>query len=107
MHTGGHRGIFAAVTFAAAAAAWLAGCETPRTASPPPPVLTLSTDLHSACYRWPAGDFTLQNHATLETSLARGESAVDFMLADTEGGTVHLAELLAEKPVLLVLGSFT
>jgi hypothetical protein len=103
MHTGTHRGIWAA----AAAAAWLAGCETPRTASPPPPVLTLSSDLHSACYRWPAGDFTLQNHATLETSLSAGEPAVDFTLADVDGATVHLAELLAEKPVLLVLGSFT
>ncbi len=39
--------------------------------------------------------------------LAVGETAVDFTLQDVHGNTVSLAGLLAEKPVVMVFGSFT
>jgi len=36
-----------------------------------------------------------------------GTTAIDFTLEDTNGNEVTLSELLAEKPVVMVLGSFT
>jgi hypothetical protein len=39
--------------------------------------------------------------------LGEGETAVDFTLSDTHGNGVTLSGLLREKPVALVLGSFT
>jgi hypothetical protein len=74
---------------------------------PPPVVPTLSTDLHVNCFRWPAGTFTRQTYAQIVTGLEPGDLAVDFTLKDVNGAPHRLADLLAEKPVLLVLGSFT
>ena len=39
--------------------------------------------------------------------LSIGETAVNFMLKDVRGTEVQLSHLLAEKPVLMVFGSFT
>ena len=39
--------------------------------------------------------------------LPQGETAVDFTLRDTEGNPFTLSELLSEKPVVMVFGSFT
>jgi len=39
--------------------------------------------------------------------IAEGETAVEFNLNDTTGNDVSLSGLLQEKPVVLVLGSFT
>ena len=39
--------------------------------------------------------------------LAEGEIAVDFTLNDVNGNSVTLSGLLAEKPVVMVFGSFT
>ena len=39
--------------------------------------------------------------------LAVGETAVNFTLKDIDGNTVSLADLLSEKPVVMVFGSFT
>ncbi|MFC2014383.1 hypothetical protein ACFLUP_00110 [Chloroflexota bacterium] len=42
-----------------------------------------------------------------ESGLAEGDTAVDFTLNDINGNMVNLSELLIEKPVLMVFGSFT
>lgn len=42
-----------------------------------------------------------------DVGLAEGETAVDFTLEDVQGNSVSLSELLAEKPVVMVFGSFT
>jgi hypothetical protein len=39
--------------------------------------------------------------------IAEGTMAVDFSLIDTKGSKVSLSGLLSEKPVVMVLGSFT
>jgi len=41
------------------------------------------------------------------TGLAEGETAVDFTLKDINGNEHRLSQLLAEKPVVIILGSFT
>jgi len=74
---------------------------------PPPATPTLSTDLHANCFRWPGGTFTRQVYAQIVNGLHPGDQAVDFTLNDVDGIPYRLADLLAEKPVLLVLGSFT
>lgn len=74
---------------------------------PPPAPPELSQDVSSNCFRWPGATFTKQNFAYVYTSMAPGERAVDFELADLEGTSYRLSELLVTKPVLLVLGSFT
>lgn len=63
--------------------------------------LLLSNALKRGCQRTGAsGGF--QN-----VGLAEGEIAVDFTLNDVNGNTVVLSGLLAEKPVVMVFGSFT
>ena len=42
-----------------------------------------------------------------ETGLAVGETAVNFTLKDTNGTEFRLSRFLAEKPVMMVFGSFT
>jgi cytochrome oxidase Cu insertion factor (SCO1/SenC/PrrC family) len=44
--------------------------------------------------------------ATDETGLAVGAEAVNFTLEDTEGNEVRISQLLAEKPVVMIFGSF-
>lgn len=39
--------------------------------------------------------------------LGLGEKAVNFILRDTYGSETRLSQLLAEKPVMMVFGSFT
>jgi hypothetical protein len=77
----------------------------PGEASGAAPVL--SADLHSNCYRWPVGQFTPRNEAALTVGLAAGDTAVDFTLRDLDDRPVALSSLLAEEPVLLILGSHT
>jgi hypothetical protein len=36
-----------------------------------------------------------------------GETAINFSLESTTGGNITLSELLVEKPVVLIFGSFT
>ncbi len=36
-----------------------------------------------------------------------GNTAIDFALKSTEGKIITLSKILAEKPVLLIFGSFT
>ena len=61
----------------------------------------LSDALKRNCQRsGPSGGF---DNAGLDV----GEMAVDFTLKDTQGNTVRLAELLSQKPVMMVFGSFT
>lgn len=42
-----------------------------------------------------------------DTGLKTGETAVDFTLKDIRGNEFKLSQLLAEKPVMMVFGSFT
>lgn len=42
-----------------------------------------------------------------ETGLAVGGTAVNFTLKDINGSEFRLSQLLAEKPVMMVFGSFT
>lgn len=62
----------------------------------------LSSDaLMKGCQRSrPSGGFE-------NVGLAVGESAIDFTLRDVDGNTFNLAQLLSEKPVVMVSGSFT
>jgi hypothetical protein len=64
---------------------------------PPPPGVApqLPTVLERNCQRGDAG-------APLE-----GELATDFTLKDTQGNEFTLSAMLAEKPVVMVFGSFT
>ena len=67
----------------------------------------LSTALISGCFDWPAQEFTPDNIADGRPTLTEGELAVDFTLEDVDGKPHTLSQLLATKPVLLVLGAFT
>jgi cytoskeletal protein RodZ len=42
-----------------------------------------------------------------ETGIAVGETAINFNLKDINGSEFQLSRLLAEKPVMMVFGSFT
>ena len=95
-------------------AAALAGCggEEPTASVPPPPPSPepgppVLAEAVSNCYHWPARPFSRGNYAPTTISLAGGDVAADFTLRDPEGVAYTLSELLAEKPVLLVLGSYT
>jgi cytochrome oxidase Cu insertion factor (SCO1/SenC/PrrC family) len=46
-------------------------------------------------------------YATDKTGLAVGSQAINFTLKDTAGNEVRLSKLLAEKPVVLIFGSFS
>ena len=69
--------------------------------------LAPASELQSNCLNWPEQDISRSNHASLMTSLAEGEPAVDFTLRDVDGRAYTLSGLLRMKPVLLVLGGFT
>ena len=60
----------------------------------------LSDDLKRDCQLTPGGNFD-------NAGLAIGETAVDFVLQDIHGSGFQLSRLLAEKPVVLIFGSFT
>lgn len=67
----------------------------------------LPARLLSRCYDWPIDPFSMTNIAPTEIRLSAGDRAVDFELADLDGQAHVLSSLLAEKPVLLVTGSYT
>ena len=45
--------------------------------------------------------------ASDKTGLAVGTKAINFTLKDTDGTEVRLSHLLAEKPVIMIFGSFS
>jgi len=51
--------------------------------------------------------FSQGNGGFNNTGLAVGETAVNLALKDTNGNEFRLSRLLAEKPVVMVFGSFT
>lgn len=59
------------------------------------------------CFGWPEREFSKRNRATRGQFLRAGDRAVDFELSDVTGRPVKLSALLAERPVLLVQGSYT
>lgn len=67
--------------------------------APAPDVLpampVLSDDLKRDCLEFSAG------------SLQVGELAIDFTLKDIHGTELTLSQLVAEKPVVMVFGSYT
>lgn len=74
-----------------------------------PPVITadnessgtvLPTELKRGCTDFATGGFD-------NAGLAIGEMAVDFTLKDMDGKEYTLSQLLGEKPVVIVFGSFT
>lgn len=77
----------------------LMGCNNPE-GDPP-------TELESNCYNWPSQEFSPTNKANLNLTFSPGDTAVDFILQDTDGQAYNLYSLLETKPVLLVFGSFT
>lgn len=88
-------------------------CTGAVTDAPPPPApaggvgLLPASELVTDCFDWPTRDFSKKSHAEIGTRLTTGDRAVDFTLQDTRGTPVRLADLLDEKPVLLVEGSLT
>ncbi len=42
-----------------------------------------------------------------KVGLVEGDTAIDFTLKDIHGNIVSLSELLSEKPVVMIFGSFT
>jgi hypothetical protein len=74
--------------------------STPLSPTPEPThetALVLSTELVSGCERQDGSD----------PNLREGDLAVDFSLMDVGGNTFVLSDLLKDKPVALIYGSFT
>jgi hypothetical protein len=68
------------------------------TMQPPTPITPLlSTDLERGC----KGRDQSKKHPQ------EGDQAIEFALRDVEGNLYVLSELLREKPVVLIFGSFT
>jgi len=77
----------------------LTACESSNTATAKPePVL--SDTLKTGC-----GNPGV--YATDATGLAVGSKAINFTLKDVNGNPVRLSSLLAEKPVVIIFGSFS
>lgn len=74
--------------------------STPNNVEPEGPVL--STALKRGCSPVEGGNVDVDN-----TGLAIGETAVNFTLKDIKGNEYTLSQLLDEKPVVMVFGSFT
>jgi hypothetical protein len=66
----------------------------------------LPDELVSNCYDWPAVEFTQQTSAQMGLYTSGG-MAIDFTLREVDGTPRTLSELLATRPVLMVLGAFT
>jgi hypothetical protein len=62
----------------------------------------LSTALKSDCQINQSSPHNLRS-----SGLEIGKIAVNFILRDIRGNEIRLSQLLAEKPVVLILGSFT
>lgn len=72
-----------------------------------PDQLLESSELTHGLFGWPETNFGRGNSATIQMNLRRGDAATDFTLRDRQGEPHALSDLLIERPVLLVLGSFT
>lgn len=86
-------------------------CAGPAAVVPSPaptgPALRPASELQTDCFGFPRRGFNRRNHAEAEVRLATGDRAVDFTLRDTDGREVRLADLLQDKPVLLLQGNLT
>ena len=71
--------------------------EQPTTQPPTPITPLLSTNLVRGC----GGRDQSKKHPQ------EGDQAIEFALKDVEGNPYVLSELLLEKPVVLIFGSFT
>jgi hypothetical protein len=71
------------------------------------PATALSEARATDCFDLPRAPPSPSNHAEVATFLETGEQAVDFTLRDVDGRPWTLSRLLADKPVLLVQGSWT
>jgi cytochrome oxidase Cu insertion factor (SCO1/SenC/PrrC family) len=83
----------------------LGACSNPApTTTPDPPPAgpaaapKLSTELVRGCQ---------QSRTLGQGGPSQGEPAIDFTLRDIHGKACTLSKLLAEKPVVLIFGSFT
>lgn len=94
------------------------GSETPETTTTEAPnadVTAAATDAPAAAADAPllAGELTAncqpdeKSNDGIGPGIGVGETAVDFTLDDISGLPVNLSELLAEKPVVMIFGSFT
>ncbi len=70
----------------------------------PAPDLKPASELSHNCFDPP---YTRDSHATLDTFVKKGDRATDFTLRDPDGKSHTLSDMLREKPVLLVTGSYT
>jgi len=52
-------------------------------------------------------DCKAEDYASDKVGLPVGEKAVNFTLKNLKGNDVRLSQLLAEKPVVLIFGSFS
>lgn len=80
-----------------------------KSSSAPPVVggLRAESELTDNLCNWPQEEFSPTNKVSSQLALAVGEYAIDFTLKDTSGTSYNLGELLATRPVLLILGSCT
>ena len=67
---------------------------------------SLRQDLVSNCGNWPEEPWAPDNQVA-RGLLAAGAAAVDFTLRDVSGAPHTLSDLLATRPVLLLLGAYT
>ncbi|MEQ1502414.1 MAG: deiodinase-like protein [Myxococcota bacterium] len=91
----------------AAIAACGGSIDLPTLPGPAPAGLRSATELVTDCFDYPEQPFDKHRHADVGTRLTAGDRAVDFTLRDVKGNAVRLADLLVDKPVLLVQGSWT
>lgn len=70
-------------------------------------VIVIPDELVSNCFGWPEQEFTTSNFTPPRASLTAGSTAIDFELAEVDGTTHRLSDLLATKPVFLQTGSYT
>jgi hypothetical protein len=85
----------------------LACAGAPVGASAPATQVSLSQALTPDCLDLPRSSPTAGHHAEVATFLETGDQAVDFTLRDVDGHSWTLSQLLADKPVLLIEGSWT
>lgn len=72
--------------------------------SRPAPDLKPASSLEHNCFDPP---YTKSNHASIDVTAKKGDRATDFTLKDVKGKKRTLSDMLKEKPVLLLTGSYT